>query len=228
MEPTVLIAELRAAFAAHADPARAAQMQRYLKTTQPMFGVGRSEMRALIRAACKAHPPADRAQWEAGLRALWAEPEREFRYAAIAWSQAFARKRFLSPEAVPLVESMIREGAWWDLVDDLAVNSVGPIVARHREAMRPVLERWIEDPDLWIRRTAILAQLKHKQDTDLPMLFDFCLRQKHDRSFWIRKAIGWALRHHAHHDPDVIRAFLAEHGAELSPLSRKEAGKHLG
>ena len=45
--------------------------------------------------------------------------------------------------------------------------------------------------------------------------------------FFLRKAIGWALRDLAHRDPGWVRGFLAEHGAALSPLSVREASKHL-
>ena len=217
---------LRERLRPHADPERARAQQAYLKTDMPMLGTTRPVQKQVFRAFLREHAPADRAAWEAGALALWAGPERDLKYAAVDWVKGF-RGRYLDLEAVPLLGRLVREGAWWDLVDDLAANAVGPIVLAHREEMRPVLERWIVDPDLWVRRTAILAQLKHREETDLDQLLAFCLRQADDRSFWIRKAIGWALRQHAHTDPDVVRAFLAEHGDRFSGLSRREASKHL-
>ncbi len=44
---------------------------------------------------------------------------------------------------------------------------------------------------------------------------------------FVRKGIGWALREHAKTDPDWVRAFVSRHAARLSPLSRREATKHL-
>jgi len=41
----------------------------------------------------------------------------------------------------------------------------------------------------------------------------------------VRKAIGWALRDYARTGPAWGRSFAATH--ELSPLSRREALKHL-
>jgi 3-methyladenine DNA glycosylase AlkD len=49
----------------------------------------------------------------------------------------------------------------------------------------------------------------------------------HGREFFVRKALGWALRQHARVDPDWVHAFVAEHEARLSGLSRREALKHL-
>jgi hypothetical protein len=100
-----------------ADPERAAAQQAYLKTDQPMFGVGRPAFQAVMRELVREHPPADRAAWERDVAALWEGPERDLRYAAIAWARAFRRRRFLDLDVVPLLERMVREGAWWDLVD---------------------------------------------------------------------------------------------------------------
>ncbi|MEZ4323142.1 MAG: DNA alkylation repair protein [Myxococcota bacterium] len=222
------VAFVRERLEALADPARAAQMQAYLKTTQPMLGVSRPAQKPVWRDLKRAFVPADRAEWEATVRALWAEPEREMQYAAIDYAEGFRRREFLDPTVVPLLEQMVVEGAWWDLVDEIASHLVGAVVASHREVMRPVLEGWITHEHLWLRRTAVLAQLRHKGDTDTAMLFDFCLRCAPETSFWMRKAIGWALRQHAHHDPEAVRRFLEAHGDALSGLSRREASKHLG
>ena len=43
----------------------------------------------------------------------------------------------------------------------------------------------------------------------------------------VRKGIGWALRAYAHTDPEWVRAFVAAHRDRMSPLSLREATKHL-
>lgn len=220
-----LVGDLRAALAARADPARAAGTQAYLKTTMPMFGVPRPEQQQIFRR-WKDRPPPDREAWERAVLAAWAGPERELKYAAVAIVRGW-RGRFLDLDVVPLLVELVRDGAWWDLVDELAVHAVGTVVARHRAEMRPILERWIDDPDVWVRRTAILAQVAHGERTDAALLFAFCARQAPEKSFWVRKAIGWALRSYARVDPDAVRAFLAAEGTALSGLSRREASKHL-
>jgi 3-methyladenine DNA glycosylase AlkD len=48
-----------------------------------------------------------------------------------------------------------------------------------------------------------------------------------DPEFFVRKAIGWALRDYARTDPDWVRAFVTDHADRLSPLARREAMKHL-
>jgi 3-methyladenine DNA glycosylase AlkD len=46
-----------------------------------------------------------------------------------------------------------------------------------------------------------------------------------DDEFFVRKAIGWALREYARVEPAWVIAFVDSH--PLSPLSRREALKHL-
>jgi 3-methyladenine DNA glycosylase AlkD len=123
-------------------------------------------------------------------------------------------------------------GAWWDLVDTIASHHVREILERFPGEVTPLLERWAVDDDLWLRRTAMLSQLGRKSATDVELLrivLESNLEDSlHGREFFIRKALGWALRDHARTDPDWVRAFVTEHESRLSGLSRREALKHLG
>ena len=49
-----------------------------------------------------------------------------------------------------------------------------------------------------------------------------------DTTFWLRKAIGWALRDLAWHDPDWVVSYVDSLGDRLSGLSRREALKNVG
>ena len=122
---------------------------------------------------------------------------------------------------------MIVTGAWWDYVDAIAAHQVGTVLRRHPGETKRLLRRWSRDPDLWRRRTAILAQLSFKADTDLRLLYDCIAPNLSDREFFIRKAIGWALRQYGWTNPEEVRRYVTEHEAELSPLSRREALKNL-
>ena len=85
----------------------------------------------------------------------------------------------------------------------------------------------IVDEDFWLRRIALLHQLGWGEATDQKRLFRYCLQQAGEQEFFIRKAIGWALRDYARHAPQAVADFLTHNGAVLSPLSRREAAKHL-
>jgi 3-methyladenine DNA glycosylase AlkD len=89
------------------------------------------------------------------------------------------------------------------------------------------VDAWSGDDNLWLRRTAILHQLKYGARTDARRLFAYCVANANDSDFFIRKAIGWALRQFAYADRAAVQMFLARERARLSPLSLREAGKHL-
>jgi 3-methyladenine DNA glycosylase AlkD len=208
-----------------ADPAKAPAMAAYMKTAQPFYGVPTPIRTIILREVRDRFVPLDQKSYERNVLALWKLPYREERYCAIAYARQHAE--FITPSALRLYERMIRDGAWWDFVDEIAVNLVGGVLGNFRSETRPMIERWIDDPDMWIRRTAILAHLKHKNATDAAQLFDHCLRRAHEREFFIRKAIGWALREHSKTDPRGVRAFLKNNRQRLSKLSFDEGSKHL-
>jgi 3-methyladenine DNA glycosylase AlkD len=132
------------------------------------------------------------------------------------------------PESLALYRRLIVEGAWWDLVDEVATHLIRQLVLDHPSATWPEIDRWIDDETMWLRRAAIICQVGAKDRTDAPRLFEFCRRRSHEREFFIRKAIGWALREYAKTSPEAVAAFVTRHEEELSPLSRREALKHIG
>jgi 3-methyladenine DNA glycosylase AlkD len=170
-------------------------------------------------------PISSRAEYLAAVKALWERPHREEKYCAIGLAVDYPE--YITIGSVPLYRRMVVEGAWWDFVDDIAIRLVGRVLLEDRSRMHPKLDRWIDDPDMWIRRTAILSQIKHKDRTDQEQLFEYCLSRAHEKEFFIRKAIGWALREYAKTDPDAVREFAVEHRGELSGLSFREATKHI-
>ncbi len=226
-----LVAAVRRELEARADPARAPQMQRYMKSAMPYYGVRMPEVRLLTRALYAAHPLPDRASWEATTLALFDEAtHREERYAAL---MLLAHRRyvgFLTGAALPLLEHIIVVGAWWDIVDD-ASHRVGSVLLADRAAAEPVIRSWATSRDRWLRRAAIICQLGHRERTDVALLDDAISAAIGEREFFLRKGIGWALREYAKTDPEWVRRFVAEHGegsqAPLSPLSRREALKNL-
>jgi 3-methyladenine DNA glycosylase AlkD len=121
---------------------------------------------------------------------------------------------------------MIVTGAWWDFVDEIAPRFVGPLRISYPDTVTPLLRDWATDADRWRRRSSVICQIGAKADTDLALLAYAIEANVADRDFFLRKAIGWALRHHARTDPDWVRAFVDAH-PDLSGLSRREALKHL-
>jgi len=227
-----LVSDLRRRVAEAGDPGRAPQMQAYMKSAMPFRGVASPELRVLCREAIAAHPLEDRTAWQAAVLELYdAARYREERYAALAVAGHHRYRVHRDPASLEMYRHLVVTGAWWDLVDTIATRHVGDVLARFRPEVAPLLRTWAEDDDLWLRRTAVLAQLKHKEQTDTDLLREVLEanleESRHGREFFVRKALGWALREYARTDPAWVRAFVRGHEDELSGLTRREALKHL-
>ncbi|HEX6150719.1 DNA alkylation repair protein [Nocardioides sp.] len=226
--PGLDLPALRRELAAAGDADRAAGQQRYMKSALPYYGLTAPELRLLLRAHLGAYAPGSREEWEHDVRTLWDEvTHREEWYAAIAIARHRAARSWQDPAALDLYRHLIVTGAWWDVVDEIASHLVGGVLASHRVQVTPVLRRWAVDNDLWLRRTAVLSQLRHGEETDLGLLTFAIDQNLTDGSFWLRKAIGWALRQHARTAPGWVREFVSAREELLSPLSQREALKHL-
>ncbi len=229
-----LVDAIRSVLADAGDPERARAQQAYLKSAMPHRGISSPELRRLLRPvlADPALAPRDRGQWERAVRTLWDDAgHREERYAALALTGHRAARAWQDPASLGLYEHLVTTGAWWDLVDPVAVDRVGGILLAHRDVVTPVIRSWASADDLWVRRTAVLGQLKHRRDTDVDLLaavIDANVEgTPYGREFFVRKAIGWALRQYARTDPDWVTGFVAARSDRLSGLSRREALKHL-
>ena len=212
--------------AAAADPARAPAMQAYMKSAMPYYGLRLPQVRAITRevfadvdVSCEEAKTIVMALWRGARR-------REERYAAVHLLTWQRYERCLSPADMPMLEELVVSGAWWDHVDELAMV-IGELLRRHPRRMRPLMRAWSTDADMWKRRVSIICQLRLKSGTDLDLLYSNVGANASDPEFFIRKAIGWALRQYAWTDPDEIARYVRAHGASLSGLSRREATRHL-
>jgi 3-methyladenine DNA glycosylase AlkD len=223
-----LIRALRKALRQLADPVKAPVMQAYMKSEMPYLGIQAVPFREATKAVLAAHPLDSPEDWRDSALALWRGARyREERYAAIELIGYRTYQSFRTLDALPMYEEMITTGAWWDYVDSIASHRLGELLRRYPKELPAILRGWAVSDDIWKRRSAMLAQLGFKQDTDLVLLYD-CLRPSLERpEFFLRKAIGWALRQHAWTDPKEVRRFVKAHEKQLSPLSKREALKNI-
>lgn len=203
-------------------------MQAYMKSAMPFLGVQTPLRRSICKALFHAHPLATADAWKEAALRLWREAaHREERYAAVDLTGQRAYHAFQTQAAVPMYEEMIVSGAWWDYVDEIAVHRLGPILRAFPAPMRRRMLAWSRSDNLWKQRSAILAQVAFKRETDLDLLFECIEPSLPSREFFLRKAIGWALRQLSSTHPREVVAYVKEHESELSPLSRREALRNL-
>lgn len=216
--------ELRAALDDVASVEKAEGMAAYLKDQYEFMGVMAGDRRIASKPLLTAAKSQDPNELLALVEKLWSEPEREFHYVGMDAIRAGAKNLRLGD--LGRVRALIEKTPWWDTVDSLAIHTVGTMVRTHPELVE-VMDEWVESPDIWIARTAILHQLMYKDATDTNRLFTYSEMRLEDTEFFIRKAIGWALRQYARTDASAVRDFVHRHEGTISGLTKREALKHL-
>jgi 3-methyladenine DNA glycosylase AlkD/TfoX/Sxy family transcriptional regulator of competence genes len=217
-----LLRELEAA----GDPARAAQEKRYLKSELRFLGTGLPAIRRTAKAFVRAHPEMDRDAVLSLAWRLWQADLHELRAVSIAVLEL--RSVELQTADLPVLIELVRASKTWAYVDWLATKVIGPVIQRN-PAARKSLGVWATDDDFWVRRTALLAW----HDELLAGRGDFAQFARLARpmlgesEFFIRKAIGWVLRSTARRTPERTYEFVAQHGAEMSGLTFREATRNL-
>lgn len=227
------MAQLERALGNDGKSADAAAMKKYMRGKFEFFGVKSPRRRELCRDVLGHAKKEDlqNSELRAFVSMLWEKPQRELQYSAMDFLEQHKRKICSKVEEfdanMAFFKTLIVTKSWWDTVDMLASKLVGYLVQTHPNRGKAVMEEWIVADDMWLRRTAILHQLRSKADTDSDLLFRFCLARCHEEEFFIRKAIGWSLREYARMQPNQVKEFLKENKNSLSKLSYNEASKHL-
>jgi 3-methyladenine DNA glycosylase AlkD len=223
-----LTATLRKRLESEGDADRAAAQRAYMKSTMPYAGVTAPAIKRVTAALVTQYPCVDAQDWQRTVESIWDHARyREERYVAVGFARARQYRQFRTPAVLPLYEKLIVAGAWWDFVDEIAINLVGELVLGHPKATKPVMRRWAHDDDIWKRRTAILCQLKAKVATDTRLLTAVIAPSMTETEFFLRKAIGWALREYSKTDPNWVIGYVTDNRQRLSSLSKREGLKVL-
>ena len=215
---------VRAALRPLRDAKRAAGMRPYMRERFEYLGVGTPQRRAAIAAILRAVGPADAAELRKAAEGLWEMREREYQY--VAADLLIRYQGALSLDDLPWLLDLAQEKSWWDTVDCI-VKVVGKIVRRSGAAGRRAMDRAVRAENFWVRRITMLHQLGLRGETDTARLFRYAELLAPEREFFIRKAIGWALRDYAWHDWRAVEKFLKSTSAPLSGLTVREASKNF-
>lgn len=155
---------------------------------------------------------------------LWTLPQRELQYIAVEALRYRAKK--WDPSYLERIEKLIITKSWWDTVDFLSPNIAGIIFYRYPEIKLEWIEKWNNSDNMWLNRSAIIHQLRYKEEVDLDLLFALVETHIGSKEFFINKAAGWALRQASKFYPPEIRNFIDQH-PNLSNLTKKEGSKYL-
>jgi 3-methyladenine DNA glycosylase AlkD len=202
---------------------KARQMHAYMKNLFPFLGLDAKTRTTLQNHFFKEYGYPEQQKLYEVIFELWDLPEREFQSCAINILQKFQNK--LEKTDIKQIEQLILKKSWWDTVDGLAVWICGAYFKQYPKQIIEYTGRWVKSDNFWLQRTALLFQLKYKQDTNKELLAGYILELKEGKEFFVRKAIGWALREYSKTNPNWVRTFLQQH--TLSPLSYREAKKYV-
>ena len=222
-DPMITADDLQARLGELADPARAAQEKRYLKSDLRHLGVALPVLRKVVVTSAAG---LDREQTLALVEELWEEPVHERRMAAV--EILILGTPLLRASDLAVAERLIRASHSWAYVDALAVKVVGELVIRFPE-LSPEWDAWARDENFWIRRTALLALLPgiRAGAPDLDRVSAYGETLVEEREFFIRKALGWVLRELAKSEPAWVAAWVRDHVTTVSGVTIREAARHL-
>ena len=215
-----MIRAIRAVFVPLADPERARQMKDYMRGQFEFLGIPTPARRAAVLTMLRAFEPGDSSGLLDAVRRLWAMREREYQFAALDLLDC--HHRLLSRKDLPALLKLVEVKSWWDTVDGLA-GIIGQIVRQEKRGGQRIMDRCVSAKNLWIRRVAMLHQVGWRAETDTARLFSYAEHLAPETDFFIRKAIGWALRDYAKHDRAAVERFVNRMESALSGLSRREA-----
>ncbi len=207
------------------NPASAKNMAAYMKNKFPFYGVHAPQRKAIVNKIWKTDKPLITKEIRSLSELLWMEEQRENQMIAI--DLLGKCKKSLSFSDLKMLEDYVTTKSWWDTVDFLASHNVGEILSVDKAQARRVAESYMASDNLWLKRTAIIFQLKYKDKTDPELLFDMILSTHGSKEFFINKASGWALRQYSKHNPCLVRDFINDYRAELAKLTIKEGSKYL-
>ena len=224
MKPEEFVKELTAIFKKNSDPENAIGMSKYMKNLFPYFGIKKPLRTEITKPLFLKAKESITEDWLLKVTALlWEKEQREYHY--VAMDLLDKNRKLMTPKSFKVIEKLVIQHSWWDSVDSLCNYAISPLVLKYPE-LRAEMVKYSTHKNMWLRRISIIHQLPYKTRTDKDFLFDVCIKNQSDPDFFIRKAIGWALRQYAKTNPKDVYRFVETNKSGLSNLSIREALKH--
>ena len=221
--PHPYLKEIQKIFLANGDQLIAKGAKAYLLNQFEFYGIKTPLRRQLCKAFYKTHPIKDHTELSKLIKECFNEPQRELHYFAI--ELLGHHKKIWSIKTIPLIEWMITHQSWWDSVDSTNTHVISKFFLLHPEYIKAYTSKWNQSSNKWLIRMSILFQLTYKTKTDTNLLSKYIENSQLHEDFFVRKAIGWALRAYAYTNKKWVIQFVKAHPL-LNNLSKKEALKH--
>ncbi len=212
------LADMRETLAEYRNEQNAVAISKYFRNKFASFGLKNGERRNLTKLFLTEAKHFSVEELNAAVRLMWDQPEREFQHAGIELVDKYRKK--IGDQLKGELEFIITNKSWWDTVDFIASTTVGWAYKEGYINLQDI-ESWNKSSDMWLNRTSIIFQLKYHKETDWDLLQKNILHHAVHKDFFIKKAIGWALRQYGKTHEKEVTQFVETH--ELSTLSVREA-----
>ena len=213
------ILELQQVFLENSDSEKAKGQKAYMKNKFEYFGMTSPIRRSIQKPFLVKQYLPPKKSLNSMIKELWQKPEREYQYFAQELFQKY-QKQF-DKKDIQLIEYMISHKSWWDTVDFLASNLLGPYFKLHPNQQEKYVKKWIASNNIWFQRSALIFQLKYKNEVDTQLLSFAINSLLGSKEFFINKAIGWSLRQYSRCNPKWVKEFVEK--TPLENLSKREA-----
>ena len=219
----IYLTKIKKIYAANADPTIAKGAKAYLLNQFEFYGIKTPLRRKICKEFYKAHPVKDHNELSSIIKDCFAAPQREIHYFAI--ELLGYHHKLWSKKTIPLIEWMVTHQSWWDSVDSTNSFVISKFFMKFPETIEITTSKWNNSSNQWLQRMSLLFQLTYKKKTNTTLLSQYIKNCQLEEDFFIRKAIGWALRAYAYTDSKWVVQFIKAH-PQLSNLSKREALKH--
>lgn len=217
------VQELHTVYTAHSNEQIAAQQKAYLKNKFEHFGIKSPVRRTISKRLLAKETLPTREEIPFIIKELWNQKQREFHHFGLDLCAKYVRN--IEQKELLLYEFMVTHNSWWDTVDFIAVNLMGPYFRKFESDIDLKVNEWIGSDNLWLQRCSLIFQLKYKDYTNTDRL-SYCIHQLKDtKEFFLNKAIGWALREYSKTNPNWVINFVDN--TQLHSLSQREALKRI-
>lgn len=211
------------AFKQNANAENAAGAKAYLLHQFEFFGLKTPLRRALSKEHYKRYTVTSIQELETIVKDCWQQKQREYQYFAI--ELIAHNKKLITTSSIELFEYCITHKSWWDSVDAIFAEVLDKYFRLFPEQIIPVTSSWNQSDNIWLQRCSIMFQKAFKKNTDTKLLAQYILHCKDSKEFFIRKAIGWALREYSKTNPKWVIDFVKKN--KLHSLSEREAMKRI-
>jgi len=220
MSMTNYLSTLQAEFERHTNSQNAAAQKAYMKDHFEFYGITAPQRKEIQKPfLLKEHLPPKK-DLEKLVKKLWNKQQRE--HQMFGQELVLKYRKQLEKEDIDLLEYMVTHKSWWDTVDFIAANIIGAYFELYPELRKKYVKKWLTSDHMWLQRSALLFQLKYKDQLDNELLTYAIRKLLGSKEFFINKAIGWTLRQYSRTNPKWVIDFVRD-TPTLANLSKREA-----